>query len=86
MKLDGAQCGENRHLGGSNIVEFYITSKNCSIKLVRRESITSVIWLKEKLRNFIANGYTNAFELRISSQLAIESEQVKVVSLLAYQR
>lgn len=80
-EVRGLFCGENRHVGEENLIEFYITNKNCFISLVRRDAIISQIKLKQSWRYFFSNGGTKAFRLRVSTYLGIKREQVKVVNV-----
>ena len=62
-------------------MEFYITSKDCQIQLMRRDSILSVIKLNQTWPYFFSNGGTKAFRLRVAAHLSINRDQVKVVDV-----
>jgi len=73
-------CGENRYIGVSNILEFYITS-GCPLWIKPRDVIQTTVRMDFTLEAFFAGGGTTNFIDRLTSSLGIHASDVKIVSV-----
>lgn len=76
----GGYCGENRYVGVSNTLEFYLT-KNCTIFIEPIDSIQASVRMNWTMKEFFSSGGTTKFVDRVAASLGIRAANVKVVSV-----
>jgi hypothetical protein len=76
----GGYCGENRYVGGSNTLEFYLT-KNCTIFIEPIDSIQASVRMNWTMKEFFSAGGTTKFVDRVAASLGIRAANIKVVSV-----
>jgi len=73
-------CGENRYIGVKNIFEFYL-EEGCTIHIIPRDAIQSLVRMEWTFDAFFANGGTTSFMDRVAGSLGIHASTVKIVSV-----
>ncbi len=73
-------CGENRYIGITNILEFYLTS-NCILHIAPRDAIQCAVRMEWSFADFFASGGTTTFIDRLAASLGIHASEVKMVSV-----
>lgn len=76
----GGYCGENRYVGVSNTLEFYLT-KNCTIFIEPIDSIQASVRMNWTMKEFFSDGGTTKFVDRVAASLGIRAANIKVVSV-----
>lgn len=76
----GGYCGENRYVGVSNVLEFYLT-RGCTIYIQPIDSIQSSVRMNWTMNQFFSDGGTTKFVDRVAASLGIKVANVKVVSI-----
>jgi hypothetical protein len=77
---NGGSCGENRYVGVSNVLEFYL-NRGCMINIELIDSIQANVRLNWTMSEFFADGGTTKFVDRIAASLGIKAANIKVVSV-----
>lgn len=73
-------CGENRYVGVKNILEFYLV-EGCTLQIIPRDAIQSLVRMEWSLDEFFANGGTTSFMDRVAAGLGIHASTIKIVSV-----
>jgi len=73
-------CGENRYIGVKNILEFYLHD-GCTLKIIPRDAIQSLVRMEWSLDAFFSNGGTTSFMDRVAAGLGIHASTIKIVSV-----
>ena len=74
-------CGENRYIGGENILEFYLTPE-CTIEIRNRDIIlASKIRMDWTMEEFFADGGSSMFIDRLSNILGIKPKDIKIAGI-----
>lgn len=73
-------CGENRYIGVKNIFEFYLEA-GCTIHIIPRDAIQSLVRMEWTFESFFANGGTTSFMDRVAGSLGIHASTIKIVSV-----
>lgn len=73
-------CGENRYIGVSNILEFYITA-GCELFIQPRDAIQTMVRMEWTMNEFFDNGGTTSFIDKVAGSLGIHASTIKVVGV-----
>lgn len=78
--VKGSYCGENRYVGVSNILDFYL-GPNCNISIAPIDSIQASVRLNWTVSEFYKAGGTTTFQDRIAASLGLKPANIKIVSV-----
>lgn len=73
-------CGENRYLGATNVLEFYLT-EGCELHVSPRDAIQTLVRMEWSVDEFFGAGGASTFAQRLAGSLGIHMSTVKVVSV-----
>src|SRR5258708_29778877 len=76
--LQKIKCGENRFVGVTNVLEFFMTS-DCTIVVEPIDSIKTSLRMDWTLDQFYAAGGPTNFVDRLAASLGIHASTIKVV-------
>jgi len=73
-------CGENRYVGVSNFLEFYLTP-GCNIVIKPQDAIYVNVRLDWTLEEFYGSGGVTLFQDRMAAVLGVHASQIKIVAV-----
>ena len=78
--LPRQRCGENRYIGVTNVLEFFITP-GCPLTIMPRDAIMLGVRLEFTMDEFFATGGVVSFVDRMAASLGIHKADIRVVAV-----